>query len=208
MTTTQTTTYGGPRVSAVAGEALTRNRLVRLGTISNGALTATHATAAVQADGIAEEDAANGALVTVRLLTQSGVIPVTASAAITAGARVFQTAAGKVDDNEALGVGVGVALEAAAADGDQIRVIRREPFIKTYTQTVTAGQDTANQADITHGMGVAAPRVVALLLRTSAGVQIVTAATVTFPDTNTVRVALAALAANDIISITLAFEGV
>lgn len=71
--------------------------------------------------GVAGFDAASGAKVTVEL---GGVQELTASAAIAAGAQVVGAADGKVATIGAgtFGQAVGVALDAAAADGDLIRV--------------------------------------------------------------------------------------
>lgn len=67
-------------------------------------------------------------------------------------------------------------------------------------RTVTAGEDTANQLDITHGRGVN-PTAIMVDLRNTSGVQRV--ATVTKPNTNTVRVADANLAVNEVVTAVL-----
>lgn len=53
----------------------------------------------------------------------SGVSKVVAGAAITAGARVMSSAAGKAVTATATNIGLGTALEAATADGDLIAVL-------------------------------------------------------------------------------------
>jgi len=68
------------------------------------------------------------------------------------------------------------------------------------TRTVTAGEDTANQLDIAHNRGVN-PTSIMVELRNTSGVQRV--ATVTNPDTNTVRVADANLAVNETVTAIL-----
>lgn len=76
------------------------------------------AAAAGNAIGVAESNGAIGALVPVTAL---GTAIVTAGAAIAQGARVEVGAAGKAV-TLAAGKAVGVALQAAAADGDRIEV--------------------------------------------------------------------------------------
>lgn len=63
-------------------------------------------------------------------------------------------------------------------------------------KTVSAGEDSANQADFVHTRG-ANPNIVNITLRSTAGVS--RACTVTFPDVNTVRVAEASMAVNETI---------
>ena len=83
-----------------------------------------------------------------------------ASGAISAGAKVFAAASGKVASSGS--VCEGTAIDAASADGDLIRVIPMAvqlPGIAMGTVTVSAGQAAANsgdgQATITTGFGVA-----------------------------------------------------
>lgn len=67
--------------------------------------------------------AVSGARCTVGLFFPT--VKMIASNAITAGAKVYGDAAGKVDDNAPAGspIFVGIALEAAAADGDTIECL-------------------------------------------------------------------------------------
>lgn len=67
-------------------------------------------------------------------------------------------------------------------------------------RTVSSGEDSANQLDITHSRGVN-PSAIMVELRNTSGVQRV--ATVTKPDTNTVRVADANLAVNETVTAIL-----
>lgn len=100
-----------------AGAALVQNRLV---VISSGVLA--YADAYTPSIGTLEDTTfASGDLVGVRLLPGEGTFKMMASAAITSGAYVYQTANGKIDD---VGfIPVGIALEAASADGDIIEVL-------------------------------------------------------------------------------------
>jgi hypothetical protein len=102
-----------------AGEALARARRVKL---SSG--TVVYADADEKAIGVTTAGVASGAMVGVRLLGGQ-THKVTASAAVTACANIYATADGKVDDAGA-GSGstvIGVAIEAALADGDIIECI-------------------------------------------------------------------------------------
>lgn len=97
-------------LSIVAATAITAQQFVTAG----GAV----ASAAGNALGVARSDAASGALVPVDVL---GTAVATAGAAITAGAHVEIGTAGKVV-TLASGKAVGVALEAAGADGDPVEI--------------------------------------------------------------------------------------
>ena len=62
--------------------------------------------------------------VTVALMSKQGTMKMTAGAAITEGAVVYGLASGKIDDADGGSAVIhGVALEAAAADGDIIEVL-------------------------------------------------------------------------------------
>lgn len=108
----------GKPFTAIASAAITGGRVLTV----SGADTVAHAGAdAVAASliGVAGFDAAIGETVTVYPLR--GVHKLTAGAAIAAGALVGTLAAGKVDD---AGTNrFGIALTAAAADGDVVEVI-------------------------------------------------------------------------------------
>lgn len=70
------------------------------------------------------ETFAAGELVTVALNTKAGTMKMIASEALAAGATVYSEAAGKVQDTaQATAFQVGVAMEAATADGDVIEVM-------------------------------------------------------------------------------------
>lgn len=60
----------------------------------------------------------------VLLRTAAGTTPMVASAAITAGALVYTAASGKIGNSASTAYLVGIALEAATADGDIIEVLR------------------------------------------------------------------------------------
>lgn len=92
----------------------------------------------------------------VLLRTANGTVPMIAAGAIAAGAVVYTAASGKINDVQATGAfRVGIALEAATADGDVIEILRDEVEAAAFARgayTVTAGDDTANTVDITTGL--------------------------------------------------------
>ena len=91
---------------------------------------------------------------TVKLRNAAGTQLATASAAITRGARIYPTAAGKIDDAAGTGVLTGfVALEAATADGDIIEVGPCDQLV--FTASATQAALTA-YADGSHGLAVGA----------------------------------------------------
>jgi hypothetical protein len=103
--------------------AITRYRFVTL----NGDQVVKQADAAGQralggngGTDISATEATNGKTISVRV---QGVVLITASAAITRGDRVSATAVGKAKTAIATEVPLGIALKAAAADGDLIPVL-------------------------------------------------------------------------------------
>ena len=72
--------------------------------------------------GFADETVASGEYVTVKLKNMGGTFKATASAAVTAGAALYNQASGKVSSVSG-GTQRYVALEAADADGDVIEVL-------------------------------------------------------------------------------------
>lgn len=127
-----------------------------------------------------------------------------AAGAITAGAKVYAAASGKVAATGS--VLEGIAIDAASGDGSQIGVIpATEVFagLLAFTHTVSGAEDSANSAAINTGLGVA-PTAVLERVRTSAGVER-TGNTVTV-SSGTVTVANANLAANDVITLLCAYN--
>lgn len=100
----------------LAGEALAIYRRVQL--TSNEVV---YSDAGEDFIGVTEGAAADAAAVAVGLLG-ARTFKCVAAGAITAGADIYGAADGKVDDAVA-GLKIGVALEAALADGDVIEVI-------------------------------------------------------------------------------------
>jgi hypothetical protein len=108
----------GTRTFTTAG-AITRFSRVVLG--SGGTITAADATSGDV--GVAYAAAASGDEVTVILKSKSGTSKHIASAAIAAGVTLQAAAAGKIVTHSS-GTLIGIAMEAAAADGDIIEVLR------------------------------------------------------------------------------------
>ena len=71
--------------------------------------------------GVTQEPAASGAYVPTRFLT-AGTVKLTASGAITANVNVYKAANGKIGTTNTNKL-IGIALEAATADGDVIEVL-------------------------------------------------------------------------------------
>ncbi len=112
--------------SFTAGEALAAYRRVKM----SAAGTVSYADADEKAVGVTEAEAASGAYVPVRLLGGT-THKVTASAAVTANASIYAQNDGKVDDAGA-GSGsaaIGIALEAALADGDVIECLLTADYV-------------------------------------------------------------------------------
>lgn len=109
----------GEAVTFTASAAIIGGRLV----VATGDRTAGPAGAdAANVVGVAGYDASTGDTVTV-YTRAGGVQRLTAAGAIAAGAKVASAAAGKAQTIGSLTNAIGIALEAAAADGDVIDVL-------------------------------------------------------------------------------------
>jgi hypothetical protein len=107
--------------SFVAGAAIKLYARVKLG--ADGKVT--EAGLAEKDIGTALQQAfADGDRISVKLRSGAGTEKMIAAAAITRGAEVFTAAVGKVSVSAANAFRLGAALEAAAADGDIIEVLR------------------------------------------------------------------------------------
>lgn len=111
MTTTENAT-GFKALTAAA--AIVEGQRVK---ISSGQWDVAGATD--KAVGVATHDAASGAQLTAKLFSGPGTFIMRASGAITAGAQLYPTASGNVDDSGTTALPL-VALEAAAASGNLI----------------------------------------------------------------------------------------
>lgn len=89
--------------------------------------------------GVAEAQAfASGEWIAVRLPSAQGTVKMIAAGAIAQGATVCTAASGKVNVASALSLVIGVAMEAASANGDTIEV-QRTGFVDTPLQSLIAG---------------------------------------------------------------------
>lgn len=107
----------------VATAALAQKRLVKL---SSGEVVDNTATATDDYIGVNDYAVAAGANACVLLVNQGGSVELTAAGAITAGARIYAAADGKVQALPAAAATyrlVGIALAAATADGDIIECL-------------------------------------------------------------------------------------
>lgn len=110
----------GPIKMFTAGAAIAKHLRV---TLSSGKLAAAGIT--VREIGTLEEASfADLDVRGVRLRTAPGTVRMVASAAISQGALVYTAASGKVGPSASTAFIIGTALEAAAADGDVIEVLR------------------------------------------------------------------------------------
>ena len=74
----------------------------------------------------ARETFASGEEVAVELASLEGTAKMVAAGVVAIGAKVYGAAAGKVSTTSSSAQPVGIALSAAAADGDVIEVLRRQ----------------------------------------------------------------------------------
>ena len=112
--------YNEGKKAFTASGAIARFATVKL---TSGSGTAVEVAGSNEASiGFAEALAASGETLTVKLKNTGGTYKALASGAFSAGATLYQMAAGKVDDVSG-GTARFVALEAAAADGDVVEVL-------------------------------------------------------------------------------------
>jgi len=135
-----------------AGEALLEKRRVQI----KGGTTTTppeveYADAGAQHIGITDADAASGSIVTVHLRTHPGSAEGVASEAFVKGAVLYGANDGKIADTSS-GAAIGIALEAATADGDVVEWVQFIVVGNTAAGTSLAdsggftGQTTAEAA--------------------------------------------------------------
>ena len=107
-----------------AGEALLEKRRVQIkaGTTTTPA-EVEYAGLGAQHIGITVADAASGETVSVCLRTQAGTVEGVASEAFARGAVLYGAASGKIADTSS-GSAIGVAIEAATADGDIVEWVQ------------------------------------------------------------------------------------
>ena len=126
--------------------AVSAKRLVKMA--STGLVAHCTAADADTAIGVTDYAAASGADVGVKLLNFPGTFEMTAVAAITSGAAVYQAADGKVSMTPVAGGKIGIAIEAATADNDIIEVL---PLVTSAENAVEAVQTVIASGAITPG---------------------------------------------------------
>ncbi len=109
------TQTNAPSMPGLAEASISQYRLLKQGTAARSVIHCTAAAADVPV-GVSQQAGSTGDMITVRL-PSAGTAKVTASVAITKGDKLYTAAAGKVTNVLATGRFVGVAMEAAAADG-------------------------------------------------------------------------------------------
>lgn len=123
-----------PKAFTVGTGGVYANRLVKL---SSGTVVLNTATSTDDPIGVALRDGSAAEVVSVELINKEGTIEMTAAGAITSGAVVYAAASGKVQALPAAAatyLKIGIALEAASADGSIIEVL---PYDYTSTTTVS-----------------------------------------------------------------------
>lgn len=117
------------------GAAVSAKCLVKLdaGTVVHCTVTSTD-----EPIGTADYDAASGDLVAVRALSEAGTLEMKAAGAISLNANVYAAADGEIQALPAVAATyrkIGIAMEAATADGDIIEVM---PYDYNSTTTVSS----------------------------------------------------------------------
>lgn len=149
------------------------------------------------------EDIANGASGMLAAVGRFKLPKTTGQAYVQGQPLYWDAATGKVTSDSSAGKGVVYFTSpgAAAAPDTECEVnLGFNPRVFRRAHTVSAGEDAANLKDFTHSWGANPAGVVRASVRSTAGVVRV-GQTITFPDTNTIRVADANLAVNEIIDI-------
>lgn len=104
-----------------AAAAITRYTRVKIDTNGKAAVAAE----SDETDGIAQDTVASGDPVAVLMVNAAATAKLTAVQAITKGAKAYAASSGKIGTTSANAL-VGIAIEAASADGDVIEVNVRQ----------------------------------------------------------------------------------
>jgi len=122
--------------------------------------TVAHASSAGTIVGVSQDSAVYSSSLTtdvpVKLVGQQGTFKITASGAITAGAKIYVGASGKATATANAGGAVAIANQAAAADGDIIEAIWLKPQlgdVVTVAYTAIAADGVAGYYDFATGLG-------------------------------------------------------
>jgi hypothetical protein len=194
--------FGNTRiVSATASGALTLGRAVTL-SLSAGVLLATAAAVGGRIDGFISEPAEDGKQVGIQLVPGTDILIAEAGGTTVAGDPVYNYATGVLGpaSQTAAGQIAGIALEAVSS-GQRFRYIAfaATPGLKIFAKTAVAGDGTNGYIDFVHGWGANPAGNLVFAQNGSTGAPR-TIATVTYPDTNTIRCTVTSLATNDIVT--------
>jgi hypothetical protein len=140
-----TTQLRSTSFSLEAAEAISRFQNVYINSSQKWAVATTTTPPAIAT---ALDTVASGGTLAAELFSSGGSLKMIAAEAITVGSRVYQAAAGKVADTVA-GAYMGVALDAASADGDVIEVLLPQPG-----EAQSIGHYRAFTADATLGVSL------------------------------------------------------
>jgi len=143
----------------LSGEALARFRFVKF----DAAGTVMYAAAADLGIGVTQQAVAITTGVAVRLVNTGGSLKVTAAAAFSAGDYLYHAADGKVSSTPA-GPRIGVALEAATADGDLVEMFYQVSMLEWLGRTFVAVTATATVAVATWGQVIVVSNAAAAVL--------------------------------------------
>lgn len=130
-------------ITLITGAALVAKRLVKL---SSGEAVYNTATATDQPIGVCDYAVADGYEASIQTLSEDGTLEMTASGAISLDADVYAAADGKIQALPSTGGTyrkIGIAMEAATADGDIIEVL---PYDKATTESVATALTTVAPA--------------------------------------------------------------
>jgi len=146
--------------------AVSMYRLVSLD--SSG--TVAHTGVGASPFGVAVRDAASGDPVGVRFVNAPGTFKLVAAGAITRGAQIFSAAAGKVSATQE-GMPRGIALEAAAADGDVIEcaMMQRSALMPVINKTADASIVEAESGCVFSNLGASGTITLSLPTGVAAG---------------------------------------
>lgn len=153
-------------LTIVAGEALLGARLVKFGGL--------YCDAGDTPIGVTIGEFALADHATLKLLTDSGTFKMTAAGAIAAGARVYTAADGKISAKP-YGKSLGIAVNAATADGDMIEVlsIADDGVLGGLTYEAVADNLTLDAQDVGKLLAVTVDAKAITLPATAAGLRYV-----------------------------------
>lgn len=182
----------------VAAEAIAAYARVHVNSSGQFALSG----AGVNHTGVAVNAAASGASCGAVLRTPGSTFKMIASGAVSAGAAVYSDASGKITATKKGGK-LGVAINAATADGDIIEVTDEGKDLELFEDNYVADSTDAtnNYVNIDPGFGSnPAGRILAWVRSSAGATNAITA--ITFPGSGVVRIACTDVVLADIVSLS------